>query len=147
MDARCDLFSLGVVLYRLCTGQLPFQGTDTVSTLMAVAMDQPEPPHRLNPDVPEELSDLVMKLLEKDPARHPASAAEVVAALQELETMPIREKATRKGKGTLSTAPAHRGAAGAGRRGRTGAGRPLADPAHRGGGVAGRWSSAGARWR
>ena len=41
VDARCDLFSLGVVLYRLCTGQLPFQGKDTVSTLMAVAMHEP----------------------------------------------------------------------------------------------------------
>src|ERR1035438_6307906 len=38
VDARCDLFSLGVVLYRLCTGNQPFHGKDTVSTLMAVAM-------------------------------------------------------------------------------------------------------------
>ena len=44
VDARCDLFSLGVVLYRLCTGQQPFQGKDTVSTLMAVAMHEPPRP-------------------------------------------------------------------------------------------------------
>ncbi len=46
VDARCDLFSLGVVLYRLCTGQQPFQGKDTVSTLMAVAMNDPAAPAR-----------------------------------------------------------------------------------------------------
>ena len=74
VDARCDLFSLGVVLYRLCTGQQPFKGKDTVSTLMAVAMHQPPPPIQLNAELPQELSDLVMKLLEKDPDRRPASA-------------------------------------------------------------------------
>src|SRR5205823_7891046 len=47
VDARCDLFSLGCVLYRLCTGQAPFKGTDTVSTLVAVAMDNPPPPVEL----------------------------------------------------------------------------------------------------
>jgi serine/threonine protein kinase len=81
VDARCDLFSLGVVLYRLCTGQQPFKGKDTVSTLMEVALHQPPPPRQLNAEVPQDLSDLVMKLLEKDAARRPASAGEVVRML------------------------------------------------------------------
>ena len=46
---------------------------------MAVATDQPPPPSQINPDLPPELSDLVMQLLEKDPDRRPASAGEVVA--------------------------------------------------------------------
>jgi hypothetical protein len=82
IDARADLFSLGVVLYRLCTGAMPFTGKDPISTLMAVLTDDPPAPHTINPSLPQPLSDLVMKLLAKDPAKRFGSADEVVAALQ-----------------------------------------------------------------
>jgi WD40 repeat protein/serine/threonine protein kinase len=82
LDGRCDLFSLGCVLYRLCTGQQPFQGSDALATLMAVATEQPPPPSALNPALPASLSDLVMQLLAKNPAERPASAQAVVQALQ-----------------------------------------------------------------
>jgi hypothetical protein len=85
VDARSDLFSLGVVLYRMLTGQQPFQGKDAVSTLLAVASDTPPPPARRNPATPQKLSDLVMRLLEKDPQRRPASAGEVAEALRAFE--------------------------------------------------------------
>jgi serine/threonine protein kinase len=85
VDFRCDLFSLGVVLYRLTTAQLPFRGTTAVSMLMAVATHDPAPPIALAPEVPKELSDLVMQLLEKEPARRPASAAAVAGTLEALE--------------------------------------------------------------
>ncbi len=85
VDARCDLFSLGVVLYRLCTGHQPFNGKDTISTIMEVVTHQPPPPIQLNAEIPRALSDLVMKLLEKEPARRPASAGVVVQMLQALE--------------------------------------------------------------
>jgi WD40 repeat protein len=84
VDARCDLFSLGVVLYRMCTGQLPFQGRDALSTLMAVVAYNPPPPAEVEPTIPPALSGLVMRLLAKQPSGRPASAqavAEELAAL------------------------------------------------------------------
>ncbi len=71
VDQRCDLFSLGCVLYRLCTGQMPFNGKDTVSTLVSVATDTPQAPAEIQPEVPAELSDLVMELLAKKPEDRP----------------------------------------------------------------------------
>ncbi len=86
VDARCDLFSLGCVLYRLCTGEMPFKGSDTISTLMAVATENPRPPQEVSRDVPKALSDLVMRLLGKKPEDRPASAQHVVEALAAIES-------------------------------------------------------------
>jgi serine/threonine protein kinase len=85
VDHRCDLFSLGCVLYRMCTGQMAFKGPDTISILSALALEQPESPATLHPEIPAELSELVMQLLAKNPADRPSSAREVADRLQELE--------------------------------------------------------------
>jgi WD40 repeat protein len=85
VDARCDLFSLGAVLYRLATGQVPFKGNDTLGILMSLAMDSPAPACMVNLEVPDGLSQLIELLLSKDPAGRPASARDVVAALRALE--------------------------------------------------------------
>jgi serine/threonine protein kinase len=85
VDARADLFSLGVVLYRLCTGKLPFKGEDMMSTLMALGMDTPTSPAAINLELPLTLSDLVMQLLEKDPKNRVSSAEEVVKRLDAIE--------------------------------------------------------------
>ncbi len=86
LDARSDLFSFGAVLYTLCSGQKPFQGKSVMAVLTALAVDTPRPVQELNPDVPPSLAALVERLLEKDPARRPASAAEVRQALLEIES-------------------------------------------------------------
>jgi hypothetical protein len=82
VDARCDLFSLGCVLYQAATGERPFKGADVVSTLLAVTTAQPPRPETLNPALPPALTELIVRLLEKDRERRPASAAEVAEALR-----------------------------------------------------------------
>jgi tRNA A-37 threonylcarbamoyl transferase component Bud32 len=85
VDSRADLYSLGVVLFRLCTGRLPFEGGDAMTCLIAAATEAPLVARDLNPDVPASLSDLIGALLEKDPARRPPSAAAVAHRLSQIE--------------------------------------------------------------
>jgi urea transport system substrate-binding protein len=86
VDARSDLFSLGAVLYALCSGQRPFQGNSLTAVLTALAVDTPRPVRELNPEVPPALAELVESLLAKEPARRPASAHEVRERLQAIES-------------------------------------------------------------
>jgi hypothetical protein len=98
VDGRSDLFSLGCVLYQACTGQLPFEGTDTISTLMAVSTDEPPSPEELNPEIPPALSDLVMQLLAKNPADRPPSARAVVEAVSRIEEDRLEPLPERSGR-------------------------------------------------
>jgi serine/threonine protein kinase len=85
LDGRCDLFGLGCVLYRSCTGRVAFGGSNALAVLRAVEVEQPRPPAALNPEVPPGLSDLIGRLLAKRAADRPQGAREVVEALGVLE--------------------------------------------------------------
>jgi class 3 adenylate cyclase/predicted ATPase len=74
LDYRSDYFSLGVLLYRLATGQLPFEGSDDANTLFLLLAHEPPPAHVVNPAVPAALSVLIQKLLAKNPADRYQSA-------------------------------------------------------------------------
>lgn len=82
VDERADLFGLGCVLYRLCTGRAPFERPDVAATLAAVVADDPAPPLDRALGVSAPLSDLVMRLLAKSPADRPPSARIVAEALR-----------------------------------------------------------------
>jgi WD40 repeat protein len=98
VDARADLFSLGCVLYRLLTGRLPFVGNDALSTLTAVALEEPAPPAALCAEVPEPLSELVMQLLAKDREQRPGSAEQVAVQLAAIEQELNQPRPAEKGK-------------------------------------------------
>ncbi len=81
-DPRCDLYALGVTAYLLLTGRLPFPGKNDVQAMVrAHRHTVPPAPHEVNPAISPELSGVVMRLLEKDPARRYARAADVAVAL------------------------------------------------------------------
>ena len=81
VDARTDQFALGVVLYQMATGEVPFSGRNIVEVLQAVSTKAPVPPSRLDPELPAALDELILRLLAKEPAGRFASAAAVREAL------------------------------------------------------------------
>jgi regulation of enolase protein 1 (concanavalin A-like superfamily) len=92
VGAASDLFSLGCVLYRLCAGRLPFEGETITAVLTALAMDTPRSPREIEPALPPALDALVMRLLAKDPADRPPSAAAVVEAMRSIERELLGER-------------------------------------------------------
>jgi serine/threonine protein kinase len=84
LDRRSDIFSLGSVLYEAVTGQIPFTGPSMLAILHDIATGTPAPPSTLQPGLPRTLDDLILRCLEKDPARRPARASEIVQALKNL---------------------------------------------------------------
>ena len=83
--ATSDLFSLGCILYRLCAGRPPFEGTTILAVLSALASETPRSLREIDPAVIPALDELVMGLLTKDPSGRPATAQAVVESIRAIE--------------------------------------------------------------
>lgn len=93
LDHRADLYSVGIMLYELATGERPFAHANPVTLVRKHIVERPLPPTRLVPELPEALEAVILRLLEKDPVDRYATAGEAAAALREPERA-ARERAT-----------------------------------------------------
>jgi len=105
IDARADLFSLGVLLYELACGEVPFRGVSTVDRLRSVLQDHPPPLDQRAPAIPPRFAQLVHRLLAKEARDRPRDAAEVEAELEQM-SREIAEAQTSTTLGPASVAAA-----------------------------------------
>ena len=85
IDYRTDLYALGINLFEMLTGKLPFEAEDPIGWVHAHLAQSPPSPSSINPEIPDELSQLCLKLLAKKPEERFASAEELIQALSEIQ--------------------------------------------------------------
>ncbi|MBI4567588.1 MAG: tetratricopeptide repeat protein [Planctomycetes bacterium] len=90
-DARSDVYSLGVTLYHVAAGRLPFEGDSAIMVMIKHQSETPVSPRRHRADVPEAMADLILAMLAKDPAARPQTMDQVVVDLDALQTVVRRE--------------------------------------------------------
>lgn len=88
IDKRTDIYSLGIVMYEMVTGQMPFNADSPVTIALKHIQEPPVPPKELNPKVPESLNKLILKCMEKDQNKRYQDAKDVIADLQKIKQNP-----------------------------------------------------------
>ncbi len=87
-DEKADLYSVGVVLYEMLTGRLPFEADNAVSVAIMQMQSEPTLPHLINEDVPEGLEQITIKAMQKDAEKRYQSAAEMLSDIDEFKRNP-----------------------------------------------------------
>ena len=95
-DERTDLYALGVILYEMLTGKLPWSGKSAQQVMHAKLEEDPAPPRALRPEIPPALEEVVLHALERRPERRPESALELREALAHLDSVVITNRAARR---------------------------------------------------